>query len=117
MITQEYNGVIRQREFVCSKKGFKEFEDPSNVKKYYNLDVRTGCRARIRFDIKNDILSVSHFNDKHNHEFATPEKRCNLRSGRKVRPTHGNIISIMVSSGIKATKFYSFLSKRTWWCE
>ena len=47
----------------------------------------------------------------HNHEFATPEERCNLRSGRKVLPNHGNIISIMVSSGIKATKSYSLLSK------
>ena len=26
-------------------------------------------------------------------------------------PAHGNIISTMVCSGIKATKFYSFLSK------
>ncbi|KAL4603110.1 hypothetical protein ACB092_10G102300 [Castanea dentata] len=99
-VKREYNGVIRQREFVCSKQGFKEFEDPSNVKKYYNLDVRTGCRARIRFDVKNDIW-----------KFATPEERCNLRSGRKVLPAHGNIISTMVSSGIKATKSYSFLSK------
>ena len=49
--------------------------------------------------------------DIHNHEFTTPEERCNLRSGRKVLPNHGNIISIMVSSGIKATKSYSFLSK------
>ena len=24
VITQEYNGVIRQREFVCSKQGYKE---------------------------------------------------------------------------------------------
>ena len=96
---------------MCSKKGFKEFEDPSNVKKYHNLDVRMGCRATIWFDVKNDIWSVSHFNDTHNHEFATPEERCNLRSRRKVLPAHGNIISTMVSSGIKATKSYSFLSK------
>ena len=46
----------------------------------------------------------------HNHEFATLEERCNLRSGRKVLPSHGNIISIMVSSSIKATKSY-ILSK------
>ena len=31
-VKREYNGVTRQREFVCSKQGFKEFEDPSNVK-------------------------------------------------------------------------------------
>ena len=26
------NCVVRQREFMCSKQGFKEFEDPSDVK-------------------------------------------------------------------------------------
>ena len=59
VVKREYNGVIRQREFVCSKQGFKEFEDPSNVKKYQNLDVRTGCRARIRFGVKK-IFGVFH---------------------------------------------------------
>ncbi|GMY15204.1 protein FAR1-RELATED SEQUENCE 5-like [Fagus crenata] len=89
------NGVIRQREYLCSEEGFKE----------------TGCCARIRFDVKNDIWSVSHFNDAHNHEFASPDERCNLRSRRKVLSIHWSIISTMVSSGIKATKSYSYLSK------
>jgi hypothetical protein len=47
----------------------------------------------------------------HNHEFASPDERCNLRLGRKVLSIHGSIISTMVSSGIKATKSYSYLSK------
>ena len=46
----------------------------------------------------------------HNHEFATLEERCNLRLGRNVLPAHGNIISTMVNSSIKATNSY-FLSK------
>ena len=41
------NGVVRQREFVCSKQGFKEFEDPFDVKKYNHLETKTGCCARI----------------------------------------------------------------------
>jgi hypothetical protein len=94
-----------------SKEGFKEFEDPFNPKKFNHLDTRTGCCARIQFDVKNDIWSVSHFNDTHNHEFASPDEKCNLRSGRKVLSTHGSIISTMVSSGIKATKSYSYLSR------
>ena len=56
------------------------------------------------------IFGVFHTLMTHNHEFATPEERCNLRSGRKVLLAHGNIISIMVSSSIKATKSY-ILSK------
>ena len=98
-VKREYNGVIRQREFVCLNK----------VVKYQNLDVRTGYCTRIQFDVKNDIWSV-HTLMTHNHEFATLEERCNLRLGRKVLPAHGNIISTMVSSSIKAKKSY-FLSK------
>ena len=96
---------------MCSKQGHKEFEDPYDYKKYNKLDTRMGCQARIRFDIKNSIWSVSHFNDEHSHEFASPKESCNLRSGRKVLSTHGTIIETMVSSGIKATRSYSFLSK------
>ena len=96
---------------MCSKQGHKEFEDPYDYKKYNKLDTRTGCQARIHFDIKNSIWSVSHFNDEHNHEFASPKESCNLRSGRKVLSIHGTIIETMVSSGIKATRSYSFLSK------
>lgn len=87
------NGVIRQREFVCSKQGFKEFEDPVNAKKFNHLDTRTGCCARIRFDVKDDVWTVVLFNDTHNHEFASPEQKLNLRSGRKVLNASGNTTS------------------------
>ena len=50
------NGVVRQREFVYSKQGFKEFKNPFDVK---NLETRIGCCARIRFDVKNDIWTVT----------------------------------------------------------
>ena len=60
--------------------------------------------------MKNDIWTVSHFNDIHTHEFASPEERCNLRSSRKVHGRHGNILNNMVGAGIKATKSYSFLA-------
>ena len=71
------NGVVRHREFVCSKQGFKEFEDAFDVKKYNHLETMTSCCARIRFDVRNDIWTVSHFNDIHTHEFASLEERCN----------------------------------------
>ena len=108
---QTINGVVRQREFMCSKQGFKEFEDPFDVKKYNHLETRTGCYTRIQFDVKNDIWTVSHFNDIHTHEFASPEEMCNLRSGRKVHSRYRNILSNMVGASIKATKSYSFLAK------
>ena len=107
---QTVNGIVRQRK-LCSKQGFKEFEDPSDVKKYNPLETMTGCCARIWFDVKNDIWTMSHFNDIHTHEFASPEEMCNLQSGRKVHSRHGNILNNMVGVGIKATKSYSFLAK------
>ena len=96
---------------MCSKQGFKEFEDPFDVKKCNHLETRRGCCARIQFDVKNDIWTVSHLNDIHAHEFASPEEMCNLRSGRKVHSRHRNILSNMVGASIKATKSYSFLAK------
>ena len=56
------------------------------------------------------IFGMFHTLMTHNYEFATLEERCNLKPRRKVLPAHGNIISIMVSSSIKALKSY-FLSK------
>ena len=96
---------------MCSKQGFKEFEGISNAKMYHNLDVRTCCRARIRFDVKNDIWSVLYFNDTHNHKFVTSEERYNLRSRSEVLPAHGNIISTMVSLGIKHQNLTHFYQK------
>ena len=57
-------------------------------------------------------MTVSHFNDIDTHEFASPEERCNSRSGRKVHSKHGNILSNMVGASTKATKSYSFLAKK-----
>ena len=105
---QTVNCVVRQREFMCSKQGFKEFEDPFDMKKYNHLETRTGCYARIRFDVKNDIWTVSYFNDIPTYEFASPEEMCNLRLGRKVHSRHGNIFSNMVGAGIKQQNLTPF---------
>ena len=47
----------------------------------------------------------------HNHKFATSEEKCNLRSRSKVLPAHGNIISTMVSLGIKHQNLTHFYQK------
>lgn len=84
----EVDGILKQQEYVCSKQEYKQFEDPfkekKNFKKFNHLETRMGCCARIRFDMKDDVFSVALLNDIHNHDFATQEEMCNLRSGRKV---------------------------------
>ena len=51
--------LLRNENLCVQNKGFKEFKDTSNAKKYHNLDIRTGCRARISFDVKM-IFGVFH---------------------------------------------------------
>ena len=48
-----FNGTknIRQREFLCSKEGFKIDEDPCEEKNCKKLETRTGCKAFIRFTV------------------------------------------------------------------
>ena len=61
---------IRQREFQCSKRGFKIDEDPCEEKNWKKLETRTGCKAFIHFTVENDVWRVTAFNPKHNHEWC-----------------------------------------------
>nr|CAD1843587.1 unnamed protein product [Ananas comosus var. bracteatus] len=103
------DGALRQREYVCSKAGFREFRDRS-VKKINRIETRTGCNARIRFTITDGTWEVTLFNDDHNHEFASQEEKHNLRSGRRKRDTH--IDSPVVTEGTKPGKAYMYLTKQ-----
>ncbi|KAL7194693.1 hypothetical protein ACSBR1_035014 [Camellia fascicularis] len=46
---------IKQREFVCSKEGFKVDEDPCEEKKLNRLETRTGCKAFVRLIVEGGI--------------------------------------------------------------
>ena len=76
-----FNGTknVRQREFLCSKEGFKVDEDPCEEKNWKKLETRTGCKAFIRFTVENDVWRVTTFNPEHNHELALPSERDLLR--------------------------------------
>ncbi|GMI71306.1 FAR1-related sequence 5 [Hibiscus trionum] len=102
--------IIRCKDFYCSKKGFKEFEDDINTKQYNKLETRTGCPAMIRFTVQDNHWTVTHFISEHNHELATPSKRHLLRSARSFPTEKANVISLMVSVGIRPTYVYSYMS-------
>ncbi|KAK3212794.1 hypothetical protein Dsin_017500 [Dipteronia sinensis] len=74
-IRRDATNNIRQREFVCSKKGIYEDQDFCEVKKLNRLDTRTGCKAMIRFTVDNGVWTISHVNSEHNHELAKPEDK------------------------------------------
>ncbi|KAI5319653.1 hypothetical protein L3X38_039361 [Prunus dulcis] len=83
-IRRDAQNKVRQRDYFCSKEGFQSDEDLCEVKKVRRLDTRTGCKALIRFTVDNGIWKISHINLDHNHEFAKPEERQFLRSGRHI---------------------------------
>ncbi|BFG17885.1 hypothetical protein CerSpe_041580 [Prunus speciosa] len=108
-IRRDTKNNIRQRDYLCSKQGF--YDDFGQVKTAHKLDTRTGCMARIRFTVEDKVWKISHINLDHNHECAKPEERQFLKSGRKIRKVHANVMSSMVEAGIRPTKSYSYLAK------
>lgn len=81
------NGVIRQRYYFCSKQGVKVDERICTWRIPNNLEMRTDCKARIRFAVTDGMWEITHFNAEHNHELANPEQRKFLRSYGRVLDT------------------------------
>ena len=108
-----YNGTknIKQREFLCFKKGFKLDEDFCKEKYSKRLETRTGCKAFIRFTVENGVWRVSAFNPEHNHELALQSERHLLRSGRRISKPKADVIDTMVNAGISTKNAYSYLTK------
>ena len=46
---------IKQREFLCSKEGFKLDEDICKEKYSKRLETRTGCKEFVRFTVENGV--------------------------------------------------------------
>ncbi|XP_021833719.1 protein FAR1-RELATED SEQUENCE 5-like [Prunus avium] len=102
---------VRQREFLCSKEGFQVDEDLCEAKKVRRLDTRTGCKAVIRFTVENGMWKLSYINPVHNHEFAKPEERQFLRSGRNIPSVRATILGSKSDGTIRPAKSFSYLGK------
>ena len=89
---------IKQREFLCSKKGFKLNEDFCKKKYSKRLLTRIGCKAFVRFIVENSVWRVSAFNSEHNHELALQSERHLLRSGGRISRPKGRAISQMAQA-------------------
>ncbi|CAL1406638.1 unnamed protein product [Linum trigynum] len=103
-------GKIIQREFLCSKQGITNDENPLELKKVNRLETRTGCRAFIRFSIENDVWKVTEFKTTHNHDLATPSERHLLKSGRKISKDKAGVIDTMKNAGLRTKDVYSYIS-------
>ncbi|KAK4592468.1 hypothetical protein RGQ29_016852 [Quercus rubra] len=102
---------IKQREFLCSKEGFKLDEDFCKDKYSKRLETRIGCKAFVRFTVENGVSRVSAFNPEHNHELALQSERHLLRSGRRISKPKADVIDTMVNAGISTKNAYSYLTK------
>ena len=108
-----FNGTknVRQREFLCSKGGFKIDENPCEEKNWKKLETRTSCKAFTRFIVENDMWKVTAFNPDHNHELALPVERHLLRSGHRISKPKAGLINSMVNVGISIKNNYSYLTE------
>ena len=108
-----YNATknIKQREFLCSKEGFKLNEDFCKKKYSKRLEIRTCCKAFVHFTVENSVWRVSAFNPEHNHELELQSERHLLRSGRRISKPKANVINTMVNAGISIKNAYSYLTK------
>ena len=82
------------------------------MKTVHQLDTRTGCRALIRFTVDDGVWKISHINSDHNHEFAKPEERQFLRSGRHIPCVRAGILGPKVDESTRPTKSYPYLGKK-----
>ena len=103
------SGELIRRSFVCSKEGFREFIDPTQVKKVERLETRCGCRARVVFKVENGVYTISQLITEHNHPFVEPNQRHLIRSSRTMHNTSKGVIKSMSEAGIRATKTYAYL--------
>ena len=107
-----YNGMknIKQREFLCSKEGFKLDEDFCKEKYLKRLETRTGCKVFFHSTVEYGVWRVFVFNLEHNQEHALPSKRHLLGSNCRIKPKT-NVIDTMVNVGISTKNAYSYLKK------
>ena len=72
------------KRFCCSKAGEKEKVAKEN-KCYSKLDIRSGCKAFIQFDVdENGVWTVTRHEKEHNHELCGSSKTHLLRSHKRV---------------------------------
>lgn len=78
------SGLVVSRRYTCYKQGYRPTKRETNVKKPQK-DTRTGCLAHMTIARQpNGKYCVTHFETKHNHEFATPYTAHLLQSQRRI---------------------------------
>ncbi|XP_031108391.1 protein FAR1-RELATED SEQUENCE 5-like [Ipomoea triloba] len=99
------------KEFNCSKSGFKRVLRNGS---YLKVDVRTGCRASVQFDLDgNGMWIVTKHQKLHNHEFVPTTKSYLLRSHRSVSRNHLSYLKDLKKSGVCVADGLRFLKTQS----
>ncbi|XP_031120251.1 protein FAR1-RELATED SEQUENCE 5-like [Ipomoea triloba] len=102
---------LKMKEFNCSKSGFKRVLRNGS---YLKVDVRTGCRASVQFDLDgNGMWTVTKHQKLHNHEFVPTTKSYLLRSHRSVSRNHLSYIKDLKKSGVCVADGLRFLKTQS----
>ncbi|PIN26811.1 hypothetical protein CDL12_00436 [Handroanthus impetiginosus] len=107
------DGVVRNREWVCSFAGFYLSSNEGYVcRRRATLDLRCGCKAcfRISRDRTDGLYKVTKFIPHHNHPLATDEIAHLLKCNRYISIPHKTLLSGLTGSGIRACKAMNYLA-------
>ncbi|XP_031099773.1 protein FAR1-RELATED SEQUENCE 5-like [Ipomoea triloba] len=81
---------------------------------YLKVDVRTGCRASVQFDLDgNGMWTVTKHQKLHNHEFVPTTKSYLLRSHRSVSRNHLSYLKDLKKSGVCVADGLRFLKTQS----
>ncbi|PKA51338.1 Protein FAR1-like sequence 5 [Apostasia shenzhenica] len=105
----------RNREYVCSRAGFKNSEKANETEqlKFTKLDGRCGCLAMVRFKV--DISGnwwIDKLIEEHNHDLASPEKRHLLRSHRAIHEADAAALRTLSKVGIRTIDAFSYITQQ-----
>jgi hypothetical protein len=96
---------LSQKYLVCSYEGNAK-DDPLKGM------TRTGCEARVQFSVsKEGIWVVQKVIFEHNHYLASPNKKKNLRSQRRVTEADRKLIGQIREAGMRPAQVYEFMKE------
>ncbi|CAN6167958.1 unnamed protein product [Urochloa humidicola] len=109
----EANEHIVLRKFVCFRQGFRQLKHmvKENRKRKARNITRVGCPAKIVIAQNQETRQwyVKDFIDEHNHDLATPDLACMLRSHRRISDEQKASIVELQISGIRKHRIRDIL--------
>ena len=96
------------QKLVCFKEGFKIVNERDEIR--VRKELRTGCLAHmVIIRQENRKYAVTSFEEKHNHDLATPRSKHKLPSQRRISSAQATQIEQASQSGIRQKLIFEFI--------